>query len=162
MATFAKVKVQDLRPGMRIERIDANLDFVYREVEMVEPRQINGRTKSYLVTPVNPTGDPDSSYRPFTARLTERLTVLQEEDERPILTPGARVHATMVTRLTGMERLLNSRNGNPRWRLRVPNGDSYDTKVDAAVGHKISEGFLDKTVTLLLDDKRQVIGVAGP
>jgi hypothetical protein len=45
----------------------------------------------------------------------------------------------MITRILATERLLNSKNGNPQWRLTLGDGTEVVTPRDAMVGHKISD-----------------------
>ena len=67
-----KVRVQDLQPGMFVERLTPDLDFVYREVEKVVPQKVGGRTKSYRVYLVGyqPGTGQDAFERPFVMRPT--------------------------------------------------------------------------------------------
>lgn len=47
----------------------------------------------------------------------------------------------MITRILSTERLLNSVNGNPRWRLTLGDGTEVVTPRDAMIGHKISDTY---------------------
>lgn len=72
---LGKVRIQDLRPGMKVARLDVDLNFVYVEVASVVPNKIDGRTRSYKVTLTNLGNSQDSCYRPFMVRPTQRLDV---------------------------------------------------------------------------------------
>lgn len=79
------VRVQDLEPGMKVERINVDLDFVFVPVTRVVAQKVNGRTKSYRVYLDDgiPEDRPwlrntmDSSLKPFVLRPTDKIAVLE-------------------------------------------------------------------------------------
>ena len=81
-----KVRIQDLEPGMKVARVDADLEFIYLPVTSVEPKKRDGRTVSYVVyvegfDPNVPEAEQDSSVRPFYARPSGAASVLLVVDE---------------------------------------------------------------------------------
>lgn len=65
-------------------------------------------------------------------------------------------------KITKVERRLNSKNGNPRWKLGVDEGAyalALLTEPDSAAGHRISEDLVGQTVTLVLNDDQRVIDI---
>jgi hypothetical protein len=59
----------------------------------------------------------------------------------------------MITRILATERLRNSKNGNPRWRLTLGDGTEVVTPRDAMVGHKISDTYAGCLVDVTLEYK---------
>ena len=53
---------------------------------------------------------------------------------------------TLVIR--NLHRLLNSRNGNPRWSFTDDDGNLYTTEHDAAAGYALSHSSEGKTMTV--------------
>jgi hypothetical protein len=81
-----KVRIKDLEPGMKVERLDADLNFIYLPVTSVEPKKRDGRTVSYLVyvegfDPDVPEREQDSSVRPFYVRTSGAMSVLSVLNE---------------------------------------------------------------------------------
>lgn len=77
------VRIQDLEPGMKVERLDADLNFIYPAVEKVVPQKVDGRTKSYKVYFVGyePGAHQDASIRPSTVRTSGSGSTLAVLDE---------------------------------------------------------------------------------
>ena len=81
-----KVRIQDLQPGMKVARINRDLDFIYEEVQSVTPvRQMVGRTirtHSYQVRLKDwvPGTHQDSCMRPFLVRPSQSIDVVDEGD----------------------------------------------------------------------------------
>jgi hypothetical protein len=53
---------------------------------------------------------------------------------------------TQVTTLAKLEQLANSRNGNPRFKVTLANGQSGKTKTDAGFAYAIGDFWQGKTV----------------
>lgn len=53
---------------------------------------------------------------------------------------------TQVSTLAKLERLANSRNGNPRFKVTLANGQSGKTKTDAGFAYAICDSWQGKTV----------------
>ena len=53
---------------------------------------------------------------------------------------------TQVSTLAKLERLANSRNGNPRFKITLANGQSGKTKTDAGFAYAICDSWQGKTV----------------
>lgn len=55
---------------------------------------------------------------------------------------------TQTTTLAALERLNNSRNGNPRWRVVWSDGRVGKTKSDAAFNYSICDSWVGKPVRI--------------
>lgn len=62
--------------------------------------------------------------------------------------------------VTSLERLYNSRNGNPRWALNTEDGHRFVTEADASISYEISPSLEGKTVTIETEGS-YVIGLKG-
>jgi hypothetical protein len=80
---MSKVLPRDLEPGMKVERLNSDIEIVFVEVGRVSPIKVGGRIKAYRVTSQawldNPTGiQGDRSRRhlaPFVLQPTSRIEV---------------------------------------------------------------------------------------
>jgi len=63
--------------------------------------------------------------------------------------------------ITHLERLNNSINGNPAYRVTLDNGNSYRTQSDSSVSYEINNGtYRDVTVRLLLTKARRIYDIS--
>ncbi len=59
--------------------------------------------------------------------------------------------------ITHLERLNNSSNGNPAWRVHLDNGNVYRTKSDSSVSYEINnDTYRGVTVRLLLTEAHRI------
>jgi len=59
--------------------------------------------------------------------------------------------------ITHLERLNNSVNGNPAWRVHLDNGNVYRTQSDSSVSYEIDNGtYRGVTVRLLLTKAHRI------
>lgn len=63
---------------------------------------------------------------------------------------------TVTGRLTSVDRLNSSRNGNPRFTLTLDDTNSYRTIVDGSVGYEVSNYRIGTMVTLTLNRREMV------
>jgi hypothetical protein len=56
------------------------------------------------------------------------------------------IQFTKATEVESIERFFNSRNGNPRYRIRFTNGIEGDTAIDAGWAYAIHDGMKKVTV----------------
>jgi hypothetical protein len=79
-----KVRIQDLEPGMKVVRIDDDLNFVYPTVEKVVPQKVGSVTRSYKVYmaedahPDDEEIDKPLEHYPFLVRIRQSIDVLDE------------------------------------------------------------------------------------
>lgn len=73
---------RDLLPGDRIDRLTPDLDVVMVPIEKIVAQKIKGVTKSYKVylhdEDDRPVSQRDAALRPFTLRVSQRVTVERE------------------------------------------------------------------------------------
>jgi hypothetical protein len=63
--------------------------------------------------------------------------------------------------ITHLERLNNSINGNPAYRVTLDNGNSYRTQSDSSVSYEINNGtYRDATVRLLLTKAHRIYDIS--
>jgi hypothetical protein len=67
------------------------------------------------------------------------------------------VQFTKATEVENIERLRNSRNGNPRFRIQFKNGIEGVTKTDAGWAYAIHEGMKNVTVKFHFTPKGKCI-----
>jgi hypothetical protein len=68
--------------------------------------------------------------------------------------------STVVDTITNLERLNNSVNGNPRWRVLLANAGPKTTAPDAQVGHVIENSeYREGQVSVTLNPEGQIIRV---
>ena len=71
---------------------------------------------------------------------------------------------TAVGTITGLTRLGNTADGNPRWRVHLDNGGAFLTKPDANVAHMVANygpGATDQLpVRLTLSDRGLIVGAS--
>lgn len=73
-------RAADLAPGMRVERLNADLEFEYLPIEKMVEVKSNGRRVGYkvYVEGYKPGTGQDGSLRPFIVRNAQRVNVLRE------------------------------------------------------------------------------------
>lgn len=80
-----EIRIQELKPGMKVARVNVDLEFAYAEVESVSPiRRMVGRIARIHAYQVRlkdwkPGTHQDSCMRPFLVRPTQKIAVVDEE-----------------------------------------------------------------------------------
>jgi hypothetical protein len=66
----------------------------------------------------------------------------------------------VTDQIKSLERMNNTREGNPRWRVTLVNGGVHTTKPDAAVGHVIENSeYREGPVEVTFNANGEIIGV---